>query len=166
MRPSAQFNTSTARDNDNQGAERAQDGEEVRPSERILALRALPELRARLDADLRAAGVDPRDAARVSDDSLGAEADTAETGCAPCAGCGSLPTLDWTHAGRRRTGFARSARARCCVLLSAFLDSCGAPEYGLWLVLLELGLSSRQPMRARCLRPCGVTQYVPGLLLT
>ncbi len=54
----------------------------MRPSERILAMRALPELRARLDADLRAAGVDPRDAERVVDDRLDAEAEIPETGYA------------------------------------------------------------------------------------
>ena len=51
------------------------------PSERILAARALPQLRDRLDADLRAAGVDPRNAERVADDSVDAEdADILETG--------------------------------------------------------------------------------------
>lgn len=64
------------------GARLEQDGEEVLPSERILAARALPELRARLHADLRAAGVDPRDAERVADDSLDAEDESIpETGC-------------------------------------------------------------------------------------
>lgn len=59
----------------------------MRPSERILAVRALPQLRAALDADLRAAGVDPRDAERVDDDGLDEEAEIPETGRASVAVC-------------------------------------------------------------------------------
>ncbi|KAK9845226.1 hypothetical protein WJX81_000521 [Elliptochloris bilobata] len=94
------------------------DGEEVLPSERILAARALPGLRARLDAELRAAGVDPRDAERVADDSLDADdAEIPETGVEGADGkmrrpwCAATRLLEHREAERRARDDAAAAAA-------------------------------------------------------
>uniref|UniRef100_A0A7S0VCE6 Dynein axonemal assembly factor 11-like CS domain-containing protein n=1 Tax=Polytomella parva TaxID=51329 RepID=A0A7S0VCE6_9CHLO len=52
------------------------DGQDIKPSERILACQALPSLERRLRAELLAAGVDPDLAAFVEDDSLLYDEDT------------------------------------------------------------------------------------------
>ncbi|KAL4436761.1 hypothetical protein ABPG75_003900 [Micractinium tetrahymenae] len=58
---------------------RSLDGEPVRPSERIAAAQQLPDLEARLRAELAAQGIDSDVAAQVEDDSL-LDAEVEETG--------------------------------------------------------------------------------------
>ncbi len=136
----------------------------MRPSERILAVRALPELRARLDADLRAAGVDPRDAARVSDDSLSAEADIPETGCAVCGGPGHLAFLLAVLPVLALLCLSRATELRRLAHLPGLTQGAGGRDVA--------GFAGAPPIRppahaARCLRPCGVKRYVhPRPLLT